>query len=256
MGKVLPSKPKIVHFSQALSSCLCYNRIFHTEFETDSTDSYDEFLKKLRDADADAVVVCFCSAQDQDIDELLKLDALAGTIPVIACSRNLSLDFVSSAARQGVKRFLLCTMGKEKIHEIIHHAIRGGELKEFLEQSFSDSLTSSLHVRRMIDKITHAFPSRLDERDMARKLGISQSWLQKLCRQAFGKSYTRLMRRIWIHQALHLMRHTTLDNGEIALQLNYSEESNMARDFRKELGCNPTEARKLLSRRIPEEILI
>jgi AraC-like DNA-binding protein len=96
----------------------------------------------------------------------------------------------------------------------------------------------------------------ITEPEMAKRLGISQRWLQKTCRQAFGKTFKRLMRRIWIHQALRLMEKTTLDNVEIAQQLNYSEESNMARDFRKEFGYSPTEARKRLTVQSPDELLL
>ena len=90
---------------------------------------------------------------------------------------------------------------------------------------------------------------------MSRQLRVSPNWLYKLCRQAFGMSYTKLLRRIWIYQALQMMRDSKLDNTEIALYLNYSEESSMARDFRKELGCSTTEARLHLTRQSPEEIL-
>ena len=131
----------------------------------------------------------------------------------------------------------------------------GSEIKQFLESRFSGRLFSSHHTGKMVDLIIHAFPRRLQENKMARRLGVSPNWLYKLCRQAFGMSYTKLLRRIWIYQALQMMRDSKLDNTEIALQLNYSEESSMARDFRKELGCSPTEARLHLTRKSPEEIL-
>ena len=63
------------------------------------------------------------------------------------------------------------------------------------------------------------------------------------------------MRRIWVYQALNMMQNTNLDNTEISLQLNYSDETSLARIFRKELGYNPTEARKRLIRYSPEELL-
>lgn len=52
------------------------------------------------------------------------------------------------------------------------------------------------------------------------------------------------------------MQKTTLDNVEIAQQLNYSEESSLARDFRKELGYSPTEARKRLTVQSPGALLL
>ncbi len=53
-----------------------------------------------------------------------------------------------------------------------------------------------------------------------------------------------------------MMKHTNLDNTEIALQLNYSEETSMARDFRKEIGLSPTEARKRLTSQSPVELFL
>ncbi len=108
----------------------------------------------------------------------------------------------------------------------------------------------------MMDEILYAFPHRLTEQDLAHRLWISRSSLQKHCRRAFGQSYTRLLRRIWVHQALRLMKHTNFDNTEIALHLKYTEETNLAWDFRKELGCNPTEARRRLTTHSPEELLL
>ena len=46
-----------------------------------------------------------------------------------------------------------------------------------------------------------------------------------------------------------------MDNNEIAFYLHYSEESSMARDFRKELGINPTEARQQLIKQKHQELL-
>lgn len=96
--------------------------------------------------------------------------------------------------------------------------------------------------------------SGLGEDDIARPLGISRSWLQKLCRRIYHRTFKQLLRRIWVYHALRLMQHTNLDNGEIALQLNYSEASNLARDFRKELGCSPTAARLRLATQRPEKL--
>jgi len=95
----------------------------------------------------------------------------------------------------------------------------------------------------------------MEVREFALRLGIDRGWLHKLCKEAFGISLTALLRSVWVHQALRMMQHTTLDNMEIALQLDYSEESSMAREFRKELGYCPTEARTQLIEKSPEELL-
>lgn len=248
-------RPQIVLFSQDLRCCHCYHGIFNAEFEVHSIDTEDALVNKIKDRNADAVVICFCSTIEQGSDHLLSLARGAHHLPVLTCSQALNSEFIQRAAQNGVDRFLLCTMGKEKIRDLVFEAIQRGGLKEYLVSRYSGSLNSSLHVRKMIEEIAHAFPHRLHESEMARRLGISRSWVQKLCRQAFGLTFTRLLRHIWVRQALRMMRHTNLDNVEIAIQLNYSEESSLARDFRKELGYNPTEARKRLVEQSPEALL-
>ena len=143
-----------------------------------------------------------------------------------------------------------------KIRDIIHNAIRDDGLKQYLQSRWSGSPALSLHIGKLIDEIVHVFPHRMQVREFAERLGIDRGWLHKLCTQAFGKPPTALLRHVWIHQALRMMQHTNLDNTDIAFQLCYSEESSMARDFHKELGYGPTEARQRLTRQTPEELLL
>jgi AraC-like DNA-binding protein len=93
-------------------------------------------------------------------------------------------------------------------------------------------------------------------REFAGRLEIDRGWLHKLCEQTFGKPLIALLRHVWVHQALRMMKHTNLDNTDIALQFCYSEESSMARDFHKELGYGLTEARQRLTRQTLEELLL
>jgi AraC-like DNA-binding protein len=246
-------RPQIVLFSQELRRCHCYHGIFHAEFEVHSIDTEEALVKKAQNGDADAVVICFCSATESEADYLLSPVPHANHLPVLTCTKTLDSNFIRLAAQRGADRFLLCTMEAEKIRALVFEAIQGGGVREFLQSYCQD--TVSPHVRKMIEAIIHAFPHRLHENDIAQRLGISRSWVQKLCRQAFGFTFTRLLRWLWVYQALRLMQRTTFDNLEIALQLHYSEESSLARDFRKELGYNPTEARKRLVEQSPEALL-
>lgn len=254
------SKPKIVLYSQEHANCTCYENIFNHQFETVITGSEDEFLERLRTSPADAAVVCFCTAKEKNAEEFLKLESLAGPLPSLSCSVEISAGFVSHMAQRGFERFLSCRMPPEKIRAVIYEAISHGGLLEYIENYYPIKYVKtqkrlSHHLNKTIQEIVHTFPSRIHESEMAQRLGISRNYIQKMCKQAFGITYIKLLRRIYMRQALHLMRRTPLDNTEIALQLNYSETGNMARDFRKELGCSPTEARKLLSDHSPEELL-
>ncbi|NIS38498.1 helix-turn-helix domain-containing protein [Candidatus Saccharibacteria bacterium] len=249
------SKPKIILFSQELLNCPCYDTILNSDFETEATASETDFVTRIRRENADAAIVCLCSADKEEDELLYRLNPLSGAVPVLSCSRNLTPDFVQMATRQGVNRFLRFGMKREEIQDILFEAIRQGGLREWLEFCCLDRLNLSPHIHRLIEEIVHTFPHRIQASKMAQRLGISRNYLWKLSKQAFGMSFTRLLRRAWIHQALRLMQRTPLDNTEIAIHLNYSEESNMARDFVKELPYSPCKARQLLIRHSSEELL-
>lgn len=208
-------KPTLILYSPELPNCICFDRIFNTVFDSQTAKTAESFLHHLQTQKADAAVVCCCSAQEESTAALLRLEVLAGPVPVLTCSKRLNPQFIQQAVKGGVDHFFQCDMHVDKIRGIIDEAIQGGGLKAFLETCCPGSL-STPYVRRMIGEIVRAFPHRLTEPDMAKRLGISQRWLQKTCQQAFGKTFKRLLRRIWIHQALRLMQKTTLDNLEIA----------------------------------------
>lgn len=249
------SKHRLILFSPELPNCPCHDTIFNSEYETSIASKEEEFFNYIHNDPADAAIICFCSASEEDVENVLRLDALIGPIPVLTCSKILNPEFIRKAARRGASRFITCNMPLEKIRDITRDAIRDTGLREYLESRWPDRLDSSPYIGKLIDQIVHVFPHRMQVRECAIRLGIDRGWLHKLCKEAFCIPLTAFLRRVWVHQAMRMMQHTNLDNMEIALQLNYSEESSMAREFRKELGYSPNEARKRLTERTPEELL-
>lgn len=248
-------KPNLFVFGKELSSCSCYRRIFNHEFEIVATDTHEEFLRRIGYNKTDVSVLCYCSAEEKDIEEISSLKALTGPIPVVICSKAYNPNFIRLATQQGIEHFLLCDMEEIEIRKLLLKAIRGNGLRSFIEFCCPGSLAASPYVPKMIDEIVHAFPHRLTTRELSGRLGITSRRLQMICRETFGKTFTHLIRRILVYQALNMMQNTNFDNTEIALQLNYSDENSLARIFRKELGYNPTEARKRLIKHSPEELL-
>ena len=249
------SKHIILLFCPEQKACIYQNCIFKKEYEILTTNIEDKFLTYLKNIPVDAAIICFYSADVRNVEKLLSLDALTGPIPVLACSKDLNTEFIRIAAQRGISRFIVSDMGVEKVKDIIKDAIRNHGLKEFLKEHFLKGTDVSPYICKLIDEIVYNFPHRLNVTESANKLGIDRGWLCKLCKQTFGKSPTCLLRTIWVHQALRMMKHTNLDNLDIALHLNYTEQSSMARDFHKELGCNLSEARMLLTNKSPEDLV-
>ncbi len=246
---------RLILYSHERASCPHLRSLFEQEFETDVVETDVEFSGRLRQWPTDAAVLCFCSARDISVDALLRLVALAGPIPVLACCRAYNPGFIHLAASRGVSNFLLCEMGAPAIRRFVVQTIRVGGLRAFLDSQCPAGVRFSPHVAKLVDEIVRAFPRRLTTDDASQRLGIKARRLQTLCREAFGRSFTHLLRLIWIRQALTTMQNTSLDNTEIALRLGYEDESSLARIFRKELGLSPSEARRRLTGRTPDELL-
>lgn len=248
-------KRKVIWYSTELANCPHYYTILASEYEIITAQTVNEFLKNLQHKEADAAILCFCFPSVEDINKLLYSGAKAGPVPVIACSKFFNCEFVRRAALGGIERFLVCGNEIENINEILSETIRGFGLRCYIKSQWPGCLNCSPHINHLIDEIIHAFPQPKSTEEYAKSIGIDRCWLHKICKQAFGLPFTSFLRNIRVHEAICMMQHTDLPNVDIAFYLKYSEESSMARDFRKELGFCPGEARKRLNGKSPEGLL-
>lgn len=248
-------KPTIIVHSPELPDCPLVKKIFGHKFRIHTAKMAEDFIERAHALPADAAVICFCSSLEDDLVLLERLKVSSGALPVLTCSKRLEPEFIRKASLRGVERFLLCDMEPEKIYDLVRDAIRDSELKAYLESCRSGSDNYSPYVRKFIEEIVHVYPLRITITEFAHRLRIDRGWLTKICKQVFNKTPTALLRHVWVHQALRMMLHTNLNNTEISVQLNYSNASSMAREFRKELGYCPRQARKRLLTNTPEELL-
>jgi DNA-binding NtrC family response regulator len=133
------AKRKLILYLKELPNCPRCGRIFDAEYETSMAYTEEQFFAKLHNVPADAAVICFCSAREEDVENLLRLEAISGPLPVLTCSKTLNPNFIRKAAQRGAARFLVCTMEAEKIRDIIHDAIRDDGLKQYLESLYSQT---------------------------------------------------------------------------------------------------------------------
>ncbi|HSG98426.1 MAG TPA: AraC family transcriptional regulator [candidate division Zixibacteria bacterium] len=248
-------KPKLLLYSQDLLSCPHYDVVFNHEFDILATHREEKFLETVRTEEPDVVVLCSCSSAQRDAESLARLASVAGPLPTLLCTRDYDPSFIGAAARRGIDRFVQCEMAVDDVRSIIFAAIRSARLRPFLQSCCSDETRSTQLVSKLIDEIVHSFPRRLSAVELSQRLGISTRRMQMICRDAFGKTYTQIMRKVWVYHALLMMKSTNLDNAEISFQLGYSEESSLARLFRKELGFSPSEARHRLQSYSPEALV-
>ncbi|MEJ2618371.1 MAG: hypothetical protein P8Z35_25675 [Ignavibacteriaceae bacterium] len=173
------SKPQLILYSKELSSCACYTRIFNHEFEITATLTEEEFLQKSKNTKANVAVLCFCSAEEQDVKELSRLEALTGPLPVLACTKRYNPNFIRLAAQNGIDNFLLCNMEENTIRELIFTAIRGTRLRRFLESSHPGKIVSSPYPGKIIVEIVQLFTHPLTTNELDIMLVITSRWLQR-----------------------------------------------------------------------------
>jgi len=249
-------KQKIILYLKELENCPCYDKVLRIYYDTYVVFTEEKFFRAVNEILADAAIICFRSAYEKDIESVQFLDSLYTSIPVLVFSKTLSPEFIRTGTLKGISRFLVCDMEIQGIKNTIDQAIRDNGLRKYIESFLPKTSHFSTYIPKLINEIVHIFPCRCNVKDYAEKLGITRCWLNKLCKEAFDTSLTILLRRIWVYQALCLMQHTNMDNKDISRELNYCEESSMARDFHKEIGINPSKAREELIKHNPEELFI
>ena len=78
----------------------------------------------------------------------------------------------------------------------------------------------------------------------AEKLHITANYLNSLCKKRAGKSAGELIRQRILLEAKRLLAHTELSVSEVAVQLQFEDNSYFGRFFRKYTGMSPGTFRK------------
>ncbi|MCL5029175.1 MAG: AraC family transcriptional regulator [Bacteroidetes bacterium] len=128
------------------------------------------------------------------------------------------------------------------------------DLYAFVENVFPLYHTKHKRAKEITDCILNRFPENIDEDEIAAELDVTKRWIQKVCTASFLITFTRLKRILRIYSALKLLHETNQDMLGISVYLDYSDETNMARDFRLELNISPTEARTMMMNKTPMEL--
>ena len=130
------------------------------------------------------------------------------------------------------------------------------DVYRFVESVFPLYYARHKRAAEITDYIVNKFPQKVDEDEIAAELKVTKRWIQKICLTSFLITFTRLKRIIRIYSALKLLNETNHDMIGISVYLNYSDATNMARDFKLELNISPTQARKIMLTKTPMELFM
>ncbi len=136
------------------------------------------------------------------------------------------------------------------------YSFGSGDLFVFVEKTFPSCFSKYDLAKDIIKILSENYPknSNITESKIAEELDVTCRWIQKICAASFCITFTRLKRILRIYAALILMSETSLDILSIAVNLRYSDSTNLARDFKLELKVSPTAARLLLKKGKPDGV--
>lgn len=84
-----------------------------------------------------------------------------------------------------------------------------------------------------------------DLNQIALDLELNPSYLSRWFKECIGETYTEYIKRLKINEVKRLLTESELSLKEIALKVNYSSDSALAKAFKKETGLTPQTYRKL-----------
>lgn len=102
---------------------------------------------------------------------------------------------------------------------------------------YSDLSTIVSYARNMED-------GPVTVEDLARRVGMSVSTLERYVRRHLRLTPRDLLQQIRLQRARHLLTHSTMKIGEIALACGYESFSSFSRTFKKRFGLPPGQARE------------
>ena len=75
--------------------------------------------------------------------------------------------------------------------------------------------------------------------EMARVAGLSSTQLERLCRRTLGIPPQKLLQRLRLEQAVHLISTTSMSMGDVAAECGFYDQASFTRQFRSVLGLTP-----------------
>jgi AraC-like DNA-binding protein len=193
----------------------------------------------------DAVLIHHRIFSYLQIDLLEKLNGFAARLPTIILADHWDLDAVKHCGKLGIHTVLDCSEKFRKKSAAISSAACRSGFRHLLAEAGKPTMAWSPRMKRAYELIGESFPNAQSVCELSAALHIHRRSFEKEFRETFGLTYVQFVRVMCMYESWHLMQYTDLDNSDIALSLQYREETHFARDCRKVFDLNPTQLRKL-----------
>jgi YesN/AraC family two-component response regulator len=174
-----------------------------------------------------------------------ELSSLNGAYEVIVISVHDEFQFIQQAMRSGVTDYLLKPIEEDEIKVCLEKWLtkKSNELKTSkLTQPVKENMPLST-IERALDYINKTPLDQITLKEAAESIHINPSYLSQLFKQQLNKKFVDYITELRIEESKRLLQNTTLRMSEIAERVGYSDLAYFSNNFKKIVGCSPSEFR-------------
>lgn len=186
-----------------------------------------------------------CQGLEQDVmqipgvcgRELLEVATIAGNL----FAARVGIDDVEEIQKEYAARYCKQCSNKEQLFQELEKL--QNELISQVQETKANESARPIRVAKQYVLQHFAEPITLEE--VCEAVGFSVSYFSALFKKETGEGFAKYLTRIRIDEAKNLLRETSLSVGEIGEKVGYSDRKHFTSTFRKIVGLNPAEYRKL-----------
>lgn len=108
----------------------------------------------------------------------------------------------------------------------------------------SSKYSGSIHIKRAVSLLENNHTKKITVASVANDLGLSVSYLQHLFKSETGISIKQKLNDIRITHAQQLITDTNYSIAKIAADVGYNSVQELNVNFKKKIGCTPTDFKK------------
>ncbi|MEH7179845.1 response regulator transcription factor [Neobacillus vireti] len=179
-----------------------------------------------------------------------ELSSLNGAYNVIVISVHDEFQFVQQAMRSGVTDYLLKPIEETELKVCLEKwltKISNEELTSKTIVSEKENLPLST-IDRVLEYIEKTPLDQITLKEVAESIHINPSYLSQLFKQQLNIKFVDYITELRIEESKRLLQHTTLRMSEIAERVGYSDLAYFSNNFKRIVGCSPSEYRNIKSK--------
>lgn len=175
-----------------------------------------------------------------------ELRAIKEEQDVIVISVHDEFQFVQQALRSGVADYLLKPIEEDELRISLEKWLnmRKEEVEKDKEDLPVNEQVSSSTIEEVLNYIKKTPLNEVTLQAAAEKVHVNPSYLSQLFKQQLNQKFVDYLTEQRIKESKRLLQTTTLRMAEIAERVGYSDLAYFSNNFKKIIGCSPSEFRK------------